>query len=198
MTKLRQMWIPKEFRLPEPEFTKEQLDSLEELIQMIGPKISRAPNATKTEGAETVDFLVDLGTGIWQMRHKMDGLPQAPEEIKDALRSLENMWTAMSKDGVKIVDHMGTLPPDKEAKVVEVREVPGLAGEQVVDAIKPTIILNGKIVQIGEVVVGRPPDNAVSPDDRQADAPTVPPEQKKHPFRLLRWKLSRWRRPSAK
>jgi hypothetical protein len=41
-TKLRQIWIPKEFRLPEPEFTKEQLDSLEELIQTAGSKISRA------------------------------------------------------------------------------------------------------------------------------------------------------------
>ncbi|MDR3166154.1 MAG: hypothetical protein LBU13_11340 [Synergistaceae bacterium] len=38
-TKLRRMWVPKEFRLPEPEFTKEQLDLLEELIQTISLKI---------------------------------------------------------------------------------------------------------------------------------------------------------------
>jgi hypothetical protein len=176
-TKLRQIWIPKEFRLPEPEFTKEQLDLLEELIQMIVPRISRAASATKDERARMVDFLVDLGTGIWRVRRKIDGLSRMPEEIRDALYSLESMWTAMSQDGVEIVDHIGTTPPNREAKIVEVREVPGLTHEQVVDAIKPTIILKGEIVQVGEVVVGRPHGAG----DTRADAPAVPPERDGEP-----------------
>jgi hypothetical protein len=171
--KLRQIWIPKEFRLPEPEFTKEQLDLLEELIQMIGPKITRVASATKDERAKMVDFLVDLGTGIWRVRRKIDGLSRMPREIRDALYSLESMWIAMSQDGVEIVDHIGTTPSDREAKIVEVREIPGLAREQVVDAIKPTIILRGEVVQIGEVVVGRPPYAAVRPVDARAVAPAA-------------------------
>ena len=174
-TKLRQIWIPKEFRLPEPEFTKEQLDLLEELVQMIGPKISRAASATKDERAKMVDFLVDLGTGIWRVRRKIDGLSRMPKEIRDALYSLESMWMAMSQDGVEIVDHMGTAPSDREAKVVEFREIPGLTREQVVDAIKPTIILRGEIVQMGEVVVGRPPYAAPSTaGDTPAAGPPPP------------------------
>jgi hypothetical protein len=172
-TKLRQIWIPKEFRLPEPEFTKEQLDLLEELIQMIAPKISRATGAAKDEKERMVDFLVDLGTGIWRVRRKIDRSSRMPEEIRDALYSLESMWTAMSQDGVEIVDHIGTTPPDREAKIVEVREIPGLTHEQVVDTIKPTIILKGKIVQIGEVIVGRPygtGDTQAVPPERGDDA----------------------------
>jgi hypothetical protein len=172
-TKLRQIWIPKEFRLPEPQFTKEQLDLLEELIQMIGPKISRAASATKDERAKMVDFLVDLGTGIWRVRRKIDGLSRMPREIRDALYSLESMWVAMSADGVEIADHIGTNPSNREAKVVEVREIQGLTREQVVDAIKPTIILKGEIVQMGEVIVGRPPHAAV----KTAAPASVPPEQ---------------------
>jgi hypothetical protein len=175
-TKLRQIWIPKEFRLPEPEFTKEQLDLLEELIQMIGPTISRAASAAKDERAKMVDFLVDLGTGIWRVRRKIDGLSRMPKEIRDALYSLESMWMSMSQDGVEIVDHIGTTPSAKEAKVVEVREIPGLTREQVIDAIKPTIILKGEVVQMGEVVVGRPPYAAVRAGDTRAAAPAVPPE----------------------
>jgi hypothetical protein len=144
---------------------------LEELIQMIGPKISRAANATKDERAKMVDFLVDLGTGIWRVRRKIDGLSRMPREIRDALYSLESMWMAMSQDGVEIVDHIGTTPSGREAKIVEFREIQGLTREQVVDAVKPTIILKGEVVQMGEVVMGRPKRAAVSTADVRAAEP---------------------------
>ncbi|MDR0765274.1 MAG: hypothetical protein LBE65_06775 [Synergistaceae bacterium] len=179
-TKLRQIWTPKEFRLPEPEFTKEQLDSLEELIQMAAPKISRAVSVAEDERARMVDFLVDLGTGIWWIGRKMDGLSRMPREIRDALYALESMWAAMSRDGVEIVDHIGGTPPsEREAKIAEVREIPGLTREQVVDAMKPTIIFNGEIVQMGEIVVGRPPYAAVGtagdmpPIEAERETPAV-------------------------
>jgi ssDNA-binding Zn-finger/Zn-ribbon topoisomerase 1 len=178
MTKLRQIWIPKEFRLPEPEFTREQLDLLEELVQMIGPKITSAASVTKDERAKMVDFLVDLCTGIWRVRRKIDGLPRMPREISDALHSLESMWMCMSQDGVEIVDHIGTAPSEREAKIVEVHEIPDLTCEQVVDVIKPTIILRGEIVQIGEVIVGRPPHTSLkTADDTRAVEPPLPPEE---------------------
>ena len=61
-TKVRQWGVPAEFRLPEPEFTKEQLDLLEELIQMITPNLSRAESATIDGRMQMANFLVDLGT----------------------------------------------------------------------------------------------------------------------------------------
>jgi hypothetical protein len=39
---------------------------------------------------------------------------------------------------------------------MEVRLVPGLDREQIVETLKPTIRLKGEIVQVGEVVLGRP------------------------------------------
>jgi hypothetical protein len=162
MTKLKQLWVPAEFRLPEPEFSKEQLDLLEELIELISPSISRMENATKDERLNMANFLVELGTGIWRIRRKIEGLSRMPKEIRDALYSLESMWMSMSDGGVEIVDHIGTTAPQKEAKVLEVREIPNLTREQVIDAIKPTILLRGEVVQLGEVIIGKPASSASS------------------------------------
>ncbi|MDR1508151.1 MAG: hypothetical protein LBS53_00760 [Synergistaceae bacterium] len=155
-TRLRQLWIPLEFRLPEPEFTAEQLDILEELIQLMSPNFSRAEETAKDERLEMARFLIELSTGIWRVRRKIEGLSRMPKEIKDALYSLESTWMSMSEGGVEIIDHIGVMPSKHEAKIIEIRETPGLAREQVIDTIKPTILIRGEVVQQGEVIVGRP------------------------------------------
>ena len=181
-TKLKQLWFPPAFRLQEPDFTQEQLDVLEELIGLIQPTLSRTEATFRDEKLLMAHFLVDLGTGIWRIRRKVSGMKRMPKELKDAMFSLESTWDSMTEGGVEIIDHIGTIPPGKEAKVVEVREVPGLAGEQVIDAIKPTITLRGELIQIGEVIMGRP---AVLPvlheelskppvEETPADAPGEP------------------------
>jgi hypothetical protein len=48
------------------------------------------------------------------------------------------------------------MPSKHEARIAEVRDIPGLAREQVIETIKPTILIHGEVVQQGEVVVGRP------------------------------------------
>jgi hypothetical protein len=148
--------MPAEFRLPEPEFTKEQLELLEELIQLITPNLSRGGGFAADERARMAGFLVDLGTGVWRIRRKIDGLSRMPREIRDALYSLESMWMSMSEGGVEIIDHIGAVPSPKEALIVETRDVPGLTREQVIDAVKPTILFHGEVVQRGEVIMGRP------------------------------------------
>lgn len=154
--KLKQLWFPKVFRLPEPEFTKEQVDLLEELIQLIHPTLSKVEEVHRDDKMHMAHFLVDLGTGIWRIRRKIEGLTRMPKEIRDALYSLESTWMSMSEGGVQIVDHIGTIPSRSEAKIVEVRDIPNLPREQVVDAIRPTILLKGEVIQLGEVVMGRP------------------------------------------
>ncbi|MDR3254938.1 MAG: hypothetical protein LBT31_05185 [Synergistaceae bacterium] len=154
-TKLTQLWFPKIFRLPEPEFSKEHLDLLEELIQLIQPTLSRTERAESDEKVGMASFLVDLSTGVWRIRRKIDGLSRVPKEVKEALYSLESVWTSMAESGVEIVDHIGTIPSKNEAKIVEVRDMPDITRDQVVETIKPTITLHGEIIQIGEVVMGR-------------------------------------------
>jgi hypothetical protein len=155
-TKLKQLWVPKVFRLPEPEFTEDQIDLLEDLIQLIHPALSMAETVPSDDRVHVAHFLVDLSTGIWRIRRKMERLGRIPKEIYDTLYSLESTWMSMSEGGVEVVDHIGTIPSKNEAKIVEVRDIPNLAREQVVDAIKPTILLKGEVIQLGEVIMGRP------------------------------------------
>ncbi|MDR1514335.1 MAG: hypothetical protein LBS45_01460 [Synergistaceae bacterium] len=158
-TKLKQLWFPVAFRLPEPEFTKDQLDLLEELIQLIQPTLSQQEQTNRDERIGMAHFLIDLGTGIWRIRRKIEGLSRMPKEIKDALYSLESTWASMAEGGVEIIDHTGAIPLKNEAKIIEVREIPNLTRDQVIETIKPTIMLKGEVIQLGEVVMGR----AVSP-----------------------------------
>lgn len=177
-TRLKQLWVPKAFRLPEPEFTKEQVDLLEELIQLIHPTLSKAEMAGRDDKVHMAHFLVDLGTGIWRIRRKIEGLGRMPKEIRDALFSLESTWKSMSEGGVEIIDHIGTIPSKNEAKIVEVRDIPNLAREQVVDAVKPTILLKGEVIQLGEVVMGRPAKQAEpTPQPAEMDEDERPPAQ---------------------
>jgi hypothetical protein len=150
------LWVPAEFRLPEPEFTEEQLDILEELIQLMSPSLSDTDDAIQDERVRMANFLAELGTGIWRVRRKIEDLSRMPKEIKDALYSIESMWISMADGGVEIIDHIGVIPPKREAKVIEIREIAGLTREQVVETIKPTILMQGEVVQQGEVVLGRP------------------------------------------
>ncbi|MDR3321625.1 MAG: hypothetical protein LBS93_04185 [Synergistaceae bacterium] len=167
-TKLKQLCFPAVFRLPEPEFSKEQLDLLEELIQLIQPTLSQAEKAVSDERMGMARFLVDLGTGIWRIRSKIEGLSRMPKEIRDALYSLESTWASMAEGGVEIVDHIGTVPSKDEARIVEIRDMPKLTRDQVVETVKPTITFRGEVIQIGEVVMGRP---AAAVADAQDDAP---------------------------
>ena len=167
-TKLRQLWFPAEFRLPEPEFTKEQLDLLEELIQLIQPTLSQEEKATRDERISMARFLIDLGTGVWRIRRKIEGLSRMPKEIKDALYSLESTWASMSEGGVEIVDHLGAIPLKNEAKVVEVREIPNLTRDQVIETVRPTIMFKGEVIQVGEVVMGRAVKPGIPSPSRRA------------------------------
>ena len=173
-TKLKQLWFPPAFRLQEPDFTQEQLDVLEELIGLIQPTLSRTETAFRDEKLLMAHFLVDLGTGIWRIRRKVSGMKRMPKELKDAMFSLESTWDSMTEGGVEVIDHIGTIPPGREAKVVEVRDVLGLESEQVIDAIRPTIILKGELIQIGEVIMGRP---AVLPELHEELSPTTAGEK---------------------
>lgn len=156
--KLQQLWYPSAFRLQKQDFTKEQLDVLEELISLIQPSFSQELESYEDERVRMARFLVDLGTGIWRVRRKTHAMKRIPKELRDAMFSLESTWDSMSEGGVEIVDHIGTLPPEDEVKIVEVRQIRGFEGSKVIDAIRPTISLRGQIVQLGEVIVGVPED----------------------------------------
>jgi tetratricopeptide (TPR) repeat protein len=63
-TRLRQLWVPKLFRLPKPEFTEDQLDLLEDLIQ----PVHSAPPIADMEKIAVLAALVE-SVIIWRAQH---------------------------------------------------------------------------------------------------------------------------------
>ena len=158
---IKQLFYPAEFRLPEPEFSEDQLALMEELIQLIQPKVESLTTENQDEKIQMARFLIQLATGIWRVRRRIEGLKRLPKELQEALFSLESMWSSMAASGVSVIDHVGESPSVSGGpRVVEVRLVPGLDREQVIETVLPTVFLHGQVVQVGEVVVGRPEDKA--------------------------------------
>ena len=96
-TRWRQMLFPAEFRLPEPDFKEDQLDLLEELIQLIQPNIEEMESDGLDEKLQMARFLIQLATGVWRVRRRIEGLKRMPKELKEALFSLESIWASMAE-----------------------------------------------------------------------------------------------------
>ncbi|EHM10646.1 hypothetical protein TheveDRAFT_1528 [Thermanaerovibrio velox DSM 12556] len=154
--RLKQLSYPEEFRLPEPEFDGDQLDTLEDLVQLIQPALISAEDLHRRDRRELARFMAELGTGVWRVKKKVESMKRVPREIKEAIYALESTWESMAQDGVQVIDHVGEVPLGMVPKVVKVIEVPGLEREMIVEALKPTIMLKGEVIQVGEVVLGRP------------------------------------------
>jgi hypothetical protein len=141
---------------------------------------------------ERLMFLADVGTGLWRMRRNMVPTGSARllearpmEEVRKPFRWLVSVWDALKENGLEIQDHTGDRYISGQAIKVQAYEpAPGIREETVIDTIKPSIYLDGKIIQMGEVVVGTPdgaePHSAEPPPLASAGNPKTPPSGKSY------------------
>jgi len=153
LSTIRQLWFPSEFRIapsPWPANLEQLLLQLEQTV--------REPQGSALGGQE-LRFLADIGTGLWRLRQKMvkPGTNQPLVEMQRPFRHLESVWDALIQAGVDIQDHTDKpFDPGMSLRVVSYQPMPGLGRERVIETIKPTIYFKGKMIQMGEVIVGRP------------------------------------------
>lgn len=183
---LRQLMFPSELRIgppvwPEP--LRERLaESIERAIQLSSVTPS-APDPLINYAEQTVEpqehpsgkpeepplsdkslkFLADVATGIWRMRRNMvprgtdrmlDARPL--EEMRKPFRWLQSTWDTLNERGLEIQDHTGDryIPGQSLKAIFEAH--PDLREDTIIDTIRPTVYFEGKIIQMGEVVVGTP------------------------------------------
>jgi hypothetical protein len=118
-----------------------------------------------------LSLLSDIGTGLWRMQKTMvdreTGEPS--EEMRRPYRHLRVLLDSLQDRGVEIHDHTGERVPDSGVyglKVITYEPKEELQNEIVTETLKPTIILDNRIVQMGEVIVGIPKS---SEDDGEED-----------------------------
>jgi len=138
----------------------------------VGPSPPK-PSDTLEVGA---NWLVTLATGLWRLRQKMlqPGTDRPLDEMRKPFRHLQSAWNALGEVGLETQDHTGAkFDAGQSLKVLTYQPTKGLTCEQVVDTIKPTVYLHGRVVQMGEVVVGTPErdDGAVNQTRGSKDDP---------------------------
>ncbi len=85
---------------------------------------------------------------------------------------LQDAWDTLEENGLEIQDHTGDRYISGQALKAHFEAAPDLAEDTIIDTIKPTIYLDGRIIQMGEVVVGTP--DLAAPPSSEPPAPTQP------------------------
>ena len=82
---------------------------------------------------------------------------EAKEEMKRVYRHIEAIFDALKEIGFETIDPTGR-PYDSgmALKVISFEQTPGLAEEEIKETIKPSVVWQGRLIQMGEVIVGTP------------------------------------------
>jgi predicted amidohydrolase YtcJ len=123
--------------------------------------LSEDESSSETLRGELINLLADIGTGLWRLRLKMlpAGARHSSEENRRSYKQLEAILDTLTTAGVQIRDHTGEAVPRGgiyTLRVLAYEPTSGLAREQVIETIKPTIYLKNRVIQIGEVIIGTP------------------------------------------
>jgi hypothetical protein len=103
--------------------------------------------------------LASIATNAWRAQNKMvdSDTGEAKEEMKRVYRHIEAIFESLSQIGVETIDPVGRVYDSGMAlKVVTFEPTPGLSSEEIKETIKPSVAWQGRLIQIGEVIVGTP------------------------------------------
>jgi hypothetical protein len=120
------------------------------------------PTTTATQpyaGVIDAKVMATVATALWRARNKMmaPGSDRPPPELRVPFRHLETAWDALHDAGIEVQSHDGIASdPGLALSVVAYQPTAGLDCDRVVETIRPSVYLNGKAIQQGEVVVGTP------------------------------------------
>lgn len=152
MAGLRQLRYPWEFRIT----PSETLD-----LEMVLRKIAllAGNESVQSAGAESMQYLAEVGTGLWRLQRRMmePGTDHPRPEMRRAYRSMKVIWDDLAKVGVMVLDHTDTIyTPNMPLRVLSFEKVAGFTQARVIQTTKPTIFLQERPIQMGEVIVGLP------------------------------------------
>lgn len=100
-----------------------------------------------------------IATNAWRAKGKMivSDTGETKEEMKRVYRHIEAIIEALTQIGVMTIDPVGRAYDSGMAlTVVSFEPTPGLSSEEIMETIKPSVAWQGRLIQIGEVIVGTP------------------------------------------
>jgi len=127
-------------------------------------KISAAPAPVADAPAPALDQIAGVATHIWRTKGRLidpaNGQPR--EETQRIYRHVERALDALALMGVVIRDQLNEpYDPGLPVNVLTFQPMPGLTRDTIIEVVRPTIIWQERVLQIGEVVVGTPANSSV-------------------------------------
>ncbi|HEY9154172.1 MAG TPA: hypothetical protein VIM69_03515 [Opitutaceae bacterium] len=140
--------------------------ALAELAEISGmPATPQAPAAAPAgaENEQLPQALSSLATHLWRAKGKLvdpaTGEPR--EESRRIYRHVEAALETFSQLGVTMNDWLNQpYDPGLPVKVLTFQPTPELTRDTVVEATRPTVMWNDRLLQLAEVIVGIPPEKA--------------------------------------
>lgn len=120
----------------------------------------------KSEEGDLIKLIADIATGIWRIHMGRAGAKDDPQRALNYIfRNEESIWNLMAGRGIEIKDHTGkTVDAGDALNIVAYQPSGDLTRNTVIETLRPTIYFRGRIIQTGEVIVGRPEKEVPSED----------------------------------
>lgn len=163
---LRQLRYPREIRISPVAWPEDVAASLQQVAELVD-RLAQPEPPGEAGHEEQCRFLAQTGTGLWRLRQNMlrPGSDQPHEEMRRPFRHLQSVLDVLAAEGVTIQDHTDSLfDSGMSLQVIAFQPTPGIERERVAETIKPTIYLDGRMIQMGEVIVATP-ESETSPED---------------------------------
>ncbi|MFD3522626.1 hypothetical protein [Streptomyces sp. NPDC058653] len=124
--------------------------------------------------------LADAATNLWRAQRRLNRRGEASSSrSRQTSRYLRYCREALDEAGLLVQEHEGdAFHAGLSLEVLTFQEDASLTAETVLETVKPTIYLNGRRIQMGEVIVGSPP--APPPSEPQPE-PVAEPEPEPEP-----------------
>ena len=85
------------------------------------------------------------------------GSGEVKEEMKRVYRHIEAIFETLKGLGAEILDPCGrNYDSGMALKVISFEPTPGVSKEEIKETIKPSVMWQGRLIQMGEVIVGTP------------------------------------------
>lgn len=156
--------IPEELRIPAAldatglHVIKERMSELEQQMAKIRHEAGQ-PQKVEVIPQAVVQAIGNVATNAWRAKIKMvdSDTGEAREEMKKVYRHIEGIFEALKVIGVETIDPVGRAYDSGMAlKVVSFEQTPGVSKEEIKETVKPSISWQGRLIQMGEVIVGTP------------------------------------------
>jgi len=160
--------LPTELQLPpltdiaSVNVLKERFKVIEDRLAKIEPQ-GRMPQMSHSVPVIDEKPLASLATNAWRAKARMldTDTGEVKDDMKRVYRHIEAIVESLKQLGVETIDQTErNYDSGMALKVISFEPTPGVSKETIKETIKPSVIWQGRLIQIGEIIVGTPVTNS--------------------------------------